>query len=886
MRAVLLWLVRLLPTHFRERFGAEIRAHLTFEYAAARARGFLPTLRFVVPAACDLLHTAMTERLRPTSESPDLIPHEGDQMSWRPKDWIDDLRHAVRSLSRAPGFALVTIGTLGLAIGANTGMFAVVRTVLLDPLPYGHVDRLVYISASAPGSDLPPEFGVSAEFYLQYKERSALLEDAALVNSFTSTLRDGDRVERIRMSAPTASLFPTLGARPILGRLPRPDDESRVTVLSYALWQNWFGSDSSVIGRTLQVSGESREVIGVMGKDFRFPVEGTLLWFPNTIRLEDIQPGNFGAGMIARMKPGVTTDALARELTGLARQLPERFGGSPSYSRVIAQHHAVVRSMKEELLGSVSGPLWVLLGAVTIVLMIACVNVANLFLVRAEGKQRDLAVRRAIGAGRGQLIRMQMAEAMVVALCAGLVAALLASVILPAFLRAAPPDIPRLADVRLGLSGLLFTVGAAFVAALGCGLIPAVKASEPDLKRLREGGRGSTRGHAWARNGLVVAQTAMALVLLIGSGLLMRSFQKLRHVDPGYDTRDIFTFQIAPERPSLNDGESFARFDLDFMDRLRALPGVETVGLVENFPLDEGTRTLRFHGDANGADGGSLLNLTFAAGDYFKAMGIKLLAGRPLTNEENSSWRGNVVVSKAAADLMWPGQDAMGRRLQQEGDSTWFQVVGVVGNVLQSDFRTQPEPTVYFPLVGPSAGWRISSPAYVLKTPRAELIAGEVRQLVHEVAPEAPMYRTYTLAGLMDRSMASLTFTMLTLGIASLLALILGTVGLYGVLSYIVAQRTREIGVRMALGAEAGRVRRMVVGQGIRVVGLGVVLGVVVALVSTRALGALLFGVAPIDIPTFIGMSLLLVAVGMLASYMPARRASNVDPMESLRSDG
>ncbi|MES2124495.1 MAG: ABC transporter permease [Gemmatimonadota bacterium] len=886
MSALLLWLVRFLPGDFRQRFGAEVRAQLSFEYARARSRGFLAGLRFVVPAACDLLHTAVTERLHPTSVSHDLTQHEGDEMSWRPKDWTDDLRHAVRSLLRAPSFALVTIGTLGLAIGANTGMFSVVRTVLLEPLPYGAVDRLVYISASAPGSELPPEFGVSAEFYLQYKERSALLEDAALVNSFTSTLRDGDRVERIRMSAPTASLFPTLGAQPILGRLPRAEDESRVTVLSYALWQSWFGGDPSVIGRTLQVAGDSREVIGVMGKDFRFPVEGTLLWFPNTIRLEDIRPGDFGAGMIARMKPGVTTDALARELTGLASQLPERFGGPPSYARIISQHRAVVHSMKEQLLGAVSGPLWVLLGAVMIVLLIACANVANLFLVRAEGRQRDLAVRRAIGAGRGQLIRMQMAEAVVVALCAGVVAVVLASVILPAFLSAAPPGIPRLADVRLGWSGLLFTLAAAFVAAIGCGLIPAIKASEPDLKRLREGGRGATRGQTWVRNGLVVAQTAMALVLLIGSGLLMRSFEKLRHVDPGYDTRDVFTFQIAPERPSLTDGESFARFDLDFIERLRALPGVETVGLVENVPLDEGTRALRFHGDATGPDGGSLLNLTFAAGDYFKAMGIKVLAGRPLTNEENSSWRGNVVVSKAAADLMWPGQDAIGRRLQQEGDSIWYSVVGVVGNVLQSDFRAQPEPTVYFPLVGPNSGWRISSPAYVVKTPRAELIAGEVRKLVHEVAPEAPMYRDYTLAGLMDRSMASLTFTMLTLGIASMLALILGTVGLYGVLSYIVAQRTREIGVRMALGAEAGQVRRMVVGQGIRVVGLGVVIGVVVALVSTRALGSLLFGVAAIDVPTFVGMSLLLVAVGMLASYLPARRASRVDPIESLRSDG
>jgi putative ABC transport system permease protein len=377
-------------------------------------------------------------------------------------------------------------------------------------------------------------------------------------------------------------------------------------------------------------------------------------------------------------------------------------------------------------------------------------------------------------------------------------------------------------------------------------------------------------------------------VLLIGSGLLVRSFWALRHVNPGYTTANIFTFQIAPEGPTLVDGPSFARFDLQFMDRLRALPGVETVGLVENIPLNEGTSTSRFRTEemSDDPDAGTVLNFTFTAGDYYKAMGIRLLRGRPFETSEQLSPSGNVIISKTAANLLWPGKDPIGRRMQRAGDSTWATVIGVVDDVLQDDFRDKPQPLVYLPLVGPTPmSWAINSPAYVVKTRRAETIAPEVRALVKQVAPSAPMYRVFTMAGLARDSMLRLSFTMLTLGIASGLALILGAVGLYGILSYIVAQRTREIGVRMALGAEAGEVRKMVVVQGARVVALGVGIGVVAAVLATRALGSLLFGVQAIDAATFVGMSLSMLAIGLLASYVPARRASRVDPIESLRAD-
>ncbi len=801
-------------------------------------------------------------------------------------EWARDLRHASRSLRRSPGFAAVTIGTLGLAIGANAGMFSVVDAVLLKPLPYGHADRLVYIAASAPGSDFPAEFGVSSEFYVQYKEQSRLLEDVSTFNSFTNTLRAGDRVERVRMSWPTNSLFSTLGAKPILGRLPVADDGSRVAVISYALWTTWFGRDSAVIGRSYEMGGAPRTVIGVMGPEFRFPNDGTLLWLSSEITGDSIVPGRFGTSLVGRMKPGVTTETLAKELTTLSRRLPERFGGSPAYARLILQHRAVVRPLEEQLLGRVASPLWVLVGAVGFVLLIACANVANLFVVRAEGRQRDLAVRRAIGAARGQLIRLQISEAVVVATFAGVFAVMFAIAGLPTFLHAAPAGIPRLEDVGINATTLLFTVTAVLLSAIACGIGPAVRASAPDLARLREGGRGATHRRSWARDSLVIGQTALALVLLIGSGLLIRSFRALSHVDPGYSTKDIFTFQIAPDQPQLKDGPSFARFDLDFVDRLRALPGVESVGLVENVPLNEGTASAHFLSEAMVGGDGVLLNYTFAAGDYFRTMGIDLLRGRTLERAEETSWRGNVVISQSAARLLWPGENPIGRRMQQRGDSTWVTVAGVVEDVMQYGFRDTPQPLVYLPLVGPTpTSWFISSPAYVVKTPRAEHIAPDVLALVRQVAPEAPMYRIFTMAGLAADSMVQLSFTMLTLGILSTLALILGAVGLYGVLSYIVTERTREIGLRMALGARGEQVRRMVVVQGARLVAVGVVLGIVVAVASTRILGSLLFGVAALDTVTFMAMSASMVAVGLLASYLPARRASNVDPIESLRGE-
>jgi len=803
--------------------------------------------------------------------------------------WTSDFRHGWRALLRTPGFFVTSVVTLALAIGAVVGMFNVVNTVLLRPLPFPDPDRLVVVSGTAPGSDLPDRFGPGPEFYLHYKERSQLLDGIFMFGAGTSTLRTADRVERIPMAWPTNDIYATLAVRPQLGRLPVHDDADRVVVISDQLWTRWFGRDPGVIGKRYFVSGEMREVVGVMPPEFHFPNDETLLWVAGEVRAAEIRPGQLGATPVARMKPGVTREQLAVELTRLSKELPARFGGPPNYARIIGQHSAVVDPLLERLVGpTAKTSLWVLLGAVAVVLLIACANVANLFMVRAEGRRRDLAVRRAIGASRAQLIGLQMAEAFLVALPAGGLAVVLSALTLPLFLRAAPAGIPR-----LGLVGVdLPTLAAAFVlvvlVALACGAVPALHASSPDLNRLREGSRGSTGRRSFGRDALVVAQTALALVLLIGSALLVQSFQRLRNVDPGYDTADLYTFQFAPDQARLTDGPAWGRLHLDFMDRLRALPGVTGVGVVNNIPLDEGTGTGRFLTEAmDPQSGGVLIDQNFAGGDYFRVMGIDLLRGRPFTNDEAVTPNTNVIISRSAAERLWPNQDPIGQRLRPAGNAVqWFTVAGLVEDVKQEDWRDAGEAAVYFPLTGPTpTAWAMGSPAYVVKSPRASSLGREVRELVRQVAPEAPVYREFTMEFLAQRSMIQLSFTMLTLGVVSGLAMILGAVGLYGVLSYGVAERTREIGVRMALGATTGAVRRMVVSQGARVILIGAVVGVGVALASTRLLDTLLYNVDAASPHVFVAMSIMMIGIGMLASYMPARRASSVDPIESLRND-
>ncbi|MGE0158231.1 MAG: ADOP family duplicated permease [Gemmatimonadales bacterium] len=887
MVRVLELLLRLLPRPFRERFGGDMREQIATDLQIARSKGGMAAVAFTLATGVDLLLTAAAERWNPTWVEAADGSTRTNGVGTMAAQWIEDLGQATRSLRRAPGFTAVSVTTLGIALGALAGVFTVVDAVLLDPLPYEDPDRLVAIGGTAPGSELPDEFPLSGEFYLQYQE-AELLTGVAVYNSYTNTLRAGDRIERVRMASPTPSLFALLGVAPLLGRLPgeREDD---VALLSHTLWTTWFGSDPTVIGRSVYAGGGDRTIIGVMGPDFWFERDDVLIWVPGLIEAGDFPLGDFTGRtqLIGRLAPGATHDELVVELDRLASTLPERFGGSPAYARTIAQLRTLVGPFEQRVFGAVSAQLWILFSAVALVLLIACANVANLFFVRAEERARDVVVRRALGAGRARIVGTFLAEAVVVAALAGVLAATIAWAGVPALLAAAPPAVPNLGRAGVDGSVLLFTAATAALCATLCGMLAAIWSSAPDLRGLRDGGRHSTGRARWRRDGLVVLQTALGLVLLIGSALLFRSFQELRRVDPGYDVEDVYTFQLGVEETEgLTDGPSFARFHMELMDRIRALPGVESVGIVENVPLNEGVAVGRYRTEerADDPEGGTLLSYTFAGGDYWSTMGIDVLEGRALSDEDQEVGAGNVVMGRAAAERLWPDESAVGRRLTSETSGAWYTIVGVVEDVLQYGFDGEAEPLVYLPLVGPTAtSWILTSPAYVVKTSRADAIGPEIREIARQVAPSAPMYRTFTMSGLADDSMVPLTFMALALGIASVLAMVLGAVGLYGVLSYVVAQRTREIGVRMALGAEASGVRRMVVAQGCRVVLAGVVVGVIVAAASTRALEGLLFGVEAADVATFATMSAGMVLVGMLASYLPARRASSVDPVESLK---
>ncbi len=807
--------------------------------------------------------------------------------------WKRDFMHAARALRRTPGFTVVTVLTLALAIGSNAAIFSVVDTVLLDPLSFPAADRLVVIRASAPGTDQPDEFGPGAEFYVQYRDNASMLEGLGMWVTGQTTVRSEERTERLFVTQVTPDLFPTLGVTPVLGRLPVTEDGSAdLIVLSHWLWTTWFDADPEVIGRSYEVSGGMRTVVGVMGPEVRFPDDRTAIWAHAMFEDETaIPPGNFGFNFVGRMTPGADHASLEGQLAILASRLPEIYGGSARYAEIIEQHVPIVRSLEEELVGDIAGRLWLLLGAVAIVLLIACANVANLFMVRAESRRGDLAVRQALGARRAGLIRTQMAEALLLAAAGGAGAALLAWIAVPLLVRAAPENIPNLDAASLDFATLIFTAGVSILAALAFGLLPAIRFSRPQpvgaSKQAGKGGR--TRGY-FSRNILAFVQTASALVLLVGSALLIRSFWALTHVDPGYDTEDVFTFQVAPQREELNDGPSYARFHEAFMERVAGLPSVQSVGLTRTLPLDEGASNGRFNTERTLASGETppIVNFTAVGGDYFETMGISITRGRRLEASDHRLGVVNLIVSESMAELLWPGEDALGQRLLQGADTTlWMNVVGIAEDIFLNDFRQEAvDPMLYLPMVGPTArSYAIGSPAYVVKTTRAEFIEPEIRALMLEVIPESPMYRIFTMAGLAQRSMALLSFTMLMLAIASGLALVLAAVGLYGVLSYGVAHRAPEIAVRMALGAEAQQVRRMVVLQGARVTLAGVALGLVAAVGFTRFLDSLLFGVGTLDVLTFLATAVVMLMVAMLASYIPARRASSVDPMLSLRAE-
>jgi predicted permease len=812
----------------------------------------------------------------------------------------NELKVSARALLKTPRFLAVTLVTLALGIGANSTIFSVVNSVLLRPLELNDSDRLAMVSSTAPGLGYD-QFPLSPDVYFFYRNEASAFEDIAMFQGLQANLTGDGEPERVGAALATASLWSVLRESAVLGRVWTAEDDlpeaGDVVVLSYELWQRRFGGSRDVLGRTVEVNGRVREIIGVMREGLRFPEESQL-WIPVNMDPENPQSGNFAWPAVARLADGVTPAQAQAQLEPMIPRILEAQAEAPNYVAFLenGRYGPLVSSLREIVVGNVTTPLWILLGTVGVVLLIACANVANLFLVRAETRQREFAVRSALGASRWDLIRQYLSESAILAATGGGIALFLTWVGIPLLLRAAPPQIPRADEITVDWRVVAFTGAATLLAAVLFTLAPVLRYTGASiLGALRQGGRGGTAGkdRHRLRSLLVVGQTGMALILLVGSGLLVRSFWELRNTDPGFVAEDVLTFRLSLPESTYDSPESVLLFHEQLEERLAAIPGVQSVGLSTGVPMAGGVPGTSYKVEDRPTEEGQLppmLHFLNTGPGYLETMGIPLLAGRTLEAADHRERRRVMVISSVIADQLWPGEDAIGRRLTFAGDTTgnWYEVVGVVGAVRYNGLREDAPPVLYHAMVSPDVDpdgrqWLVRDATWVIRGVNVPELSDDVRQAVWDLDSGLPVAETRTMEEIVSNSMVQLSFTMLTLGIAAFMALILGAVGLYGVLSYVVSQRRKEIGVRMALGAEREQVMWMVVGQGTRLAGGGLVVGLLGAAGLTRLLQTLLYDTPAMDPMTFGGTAVILLFVGAAASYVPARKAAAVDPMEAMR---
>ncbi len=812
------------------------------------------------------------------------------------------LRSVAHRLTRTPTFTAVAIVTLAVGIGANTAIFSVVNGVLLKPLPYPEPDRLVTAGPTAPGLGYD-QISFSDATYFYFKEQNRTLENLAAWTSTTRNLTGLDRPLRLDALAATHTIFPTLRVRPALGRSIGQDDDlpgaAAVGILTHEFWIETFGADPDILGRTIELDRTSTEIIGVMPEGFEIPTESVDILIP--LRLDPAAPAelNHYLAGVGRLAPGVSVEEASRDLERVGNTLVEAFPDTytPQMNEE-ARFGGAATSLRTEIVGDVSTALWVILGTVGFVLLIACANVANLFLVRAEGRQREIALRTALGADLGSLARYFLGESMGLAVMGGVLGTALAYIGLQVLLATAPDTIPRLGEVRIDPAVLLFTAGISAVAGLLFGAFPLIRYGHPNLvSALKEGGRGTTSGRPGhgTRNAMVVGQVALALMLLAGAGLMVRSFRALRSVDPGFDAENVLTLRIALPSADYSDRESISPFYEALLDRIRALPGVRAAGSVTGLPLagDRTSDSVIMPEDDPTPEGElpPLANTQYAGPGYFEAMGIRVLEGRVFEPRDAYESPGGVVITQALARKFWPEESAVGKRVAQFFGEPWYQVIGVIEDVRERSLVDDDRELVYWP-VRPLADeegqlpWSAPGRALVVRTDVDPLsLLPAIRREIWAMDPNLPIADVRTMARILDRSMARTSFTTLLLAIAASVALILGTVGIYGVISYAVSQRTQEIGVRLALGAERRGVEAMVLRQGATLAGLGIAVGVVGALALTRVMASLLVETSATDPVTLVSVAVLLAAVASVASWLPARRAASTDPMIAMRAE-
>lgn len=813
------------------------------------------------------------------------------------------IRVAVRKLARAPLFTAIAGFTLAVGIGANAAIFSVVDAVLLRPLPYERPEELVSLWHEAPGLAVA-QTELSQATYFTYRAESRTLRDVGVWDDFQASVTGLGEPERVDAMLVTDGTLPLLGATTAVGRLFGPADDvpgaPPIAMLGYAYWQRRLGGDPGVVGRTIQVNGRPYEIAGVTARGFRILDHDPSIYLPARFDPANAQFGNFSYRGIARMRPGVTPDEVRAELARLVPVALEQHPGPITQAQLDqAGFTPVVRPLKEDLVGDVSAMLWVLLGTVGLVLLLACANVANLFLVQAEMRQREVAVRTALGAGRGRLVGGFLIESLVLSALGGVAGLALAWGGLRLLVALGPERLPRLAEIGVDGRVLGFTLLVSAAAALLFGLFPALRYGRTDLHAvIKEGGRGAGPGrerHA-ARNALVVVQVALALVLLIGSGLMVRTVRALRDVDPGFADPDrVLAFTVSVPEAEMPDPARVAQFEQDLVGRLRALPGVEAAGAISVLTMtDELSNSNPIVVEGRPVDPARLppvRSFRFVAPGYHEALRVRLLAGRMLTWADVESRALVVVVNEELARQEF-GEPAaaVGQRVRDYLDQDWYEIVGVTASVRYAGVSHPAPAVLYWPIVVESL-WELDlfvprTLDYVLRT-RGEPTAllPQVRQALAELNPSLPVARVRILQEVLDGSLARAAFAMVMLSIAAAVALALGLVGIYGVISYIVSQRTREIGVRIALGARPADVRGMVVRQAAGVVAIGLGAGLAAAAGLTRLMGGLLFGVRPLDLLTYATVTLAIAGVALLASWLPARRAARVDPVTALRAE-
>ena len=832
-----------------------------------------------------LLNELQRTQRRPLADAP--LPGESRRLNLL-ADFLQDLRYAARILWKNPGFTAVAVIALALGIGANTAIFSVVNTVLLRPLPYKDPEQLVMVWEDASRHGYPRDTPAAAN-YVDWRDQNSVFSSMAAIADVNFNLTGVGNPERLKGRRVSANLFPLLGVEPQLGRVFTAAEDQPgaqgVVVLSHRLWQRRLGGDPGILGKTLTLNDEVHTVVGVMPARFKFPENDDELWVPIALTAQEAANRNrHYLQVVARLKPGVTLAQAQSEMTTIGARLQQQYPESN------ADLGVALTSLQEHIVGDIKPALLILLGAVGLVLLIACANVANLLLARAAIRQKEIALRVALGARRWRLLRQFLTESVLLATLGGILGLAIAYaglLLLGSFI---PETISQAREISLDLKVLGFTLAVSLLTGFIFGLAPAFQALRMNQSEtLKEGGRDSVTGRSGKRlRGLLVtAEVAVSLVLLIAAGLLINSFLRLRNIDPGFKVDHLLTMKIELPEPKYEAFERRAAFYTDLLQRVQSLAGVRSAAVTTNLPLyrQGNSIAVRLEGKPDPPPGQELIVVTrIISPAYFETMSIPLLAGRQVTDQDTETTPNVVVISETMARRFWPGEDAIGKRLaagRVRSDADWIQVVGIAKDVRQFELNAEPRPQMYMSYR--QADFFAPEDLVVKTDVEPASLAAAVRTAVWEIDKDQPISNIKTMEEILGDSIARQRFSMLLLGIFAGVALLLAAVGIYGVMSYSVAQRTHEIGIRMALGAQTGAVLKLAVGYGLKLVVAGVLIGLVAAFALTRLMATLLFGVTPTDPATFALISLLLVGVAAVASYIPARRATKVDPLVALR---